>query len=215
MEIINGVPYKFDLSHNLYAYRAMKEIHLAISFTPCIINKYNDNIILLKDMYDVFSYIGLNKLQDYTPHLAFSLFKESDKGKVLHLFMDDVELMAYDFLLPAMEEIKEIILDDEDDSDLFYDMQSGFKDISNLADIIDYAMNAKLSVDNIFKKINENKEEIEMFLEERYTLIASLIQNAYVFDNICNPDFILDFDGKNCGVFCSNISTTYFLPYGI
>lgn len=217
MKVINNEIYDMDLSDNPYVWKIKQEIPLVITFEYTL--SKNNKMFLLDDIYDIVDKYSYEYLTEkFHIGLRFSLFRESETNKVVHLFLDNAEYMISGFILPFLEKLMYILYDDDQAFDNIFDNSNIVELFENIScdEDIDHLINiAKKEIDFIFEKINEKIESFEEWLIESYEFLGSLIQATYVFDNIKTPDKILEFDNKVCGIFRSRISTTYFLPNGI
>lgn len=211
--LVNNEVYDIDLSQNLFAYKMKQVMPINISFTPFIESRDGD-LFHISDMFAIVDEEGYDYLtENFRPLLGFSLFKPNILETVEDLFLGDKNLYISEFMAPALTELLEII-DERDvirssvNSACFYEICSE-DGVNEFIDI----MNS--TIDRLFEKFNNHIKEVEEWLELRYEEMGMIFQSNYTFSHISEPDLLLDFDGKFCGIFRTKLATTYFLPNGL
>jgi len=211
--IVNNTIYDIDLSKNQFAAKVKKISPMTISIIPYIENS-NGDTFPITHMKEIIEQHGVDfLLENYEPSFGFSLFKEKDFKKIKQVFLDDRRLYFNEFATPSFQSLFQIIGRENYLEDVL--STNAYDEIEDMEDAEEYIKYIQDCIDNVFEDLNNDINLVDKWFETRYEIIGSLMQTDYVFTHIKTPNLVLDFDGKNCGIFRTKLATTYFLPNGI
>lgn len=212
--LINGEIYNLDTSSNIFVSKIKEKFPIQISFIPYIRNKYDNKKYELDEICDIIDDEGLKSLVDnYEPVILFSLFKNNDLVYIAKNLFRDSKIFLYNFVFPSLDKLLKIINEPYYIAEIIEN--SNFENINSIESTIKFATYMYDSIDKLFEKLNDHIEEVEKILEETYMTLGYLYQLNYLSDNIVHPDLILNFNKKSCGIFRTDIGTTYLLPNGL
>lgn len=210
--LVNEEIYNLNLSDNLFLSRVKKFIPITISFIPRI--EYKGEQYPISNIIKVIESRGCDYLiENFEPTITFALFKEEEQPILNAIFLNDMNEFKNNFATPVLKKLLDIIggpsvLEDLLLSNIFFEI----RDSVDAEDFIEYMDDG---IDSIFEMFNEHIDEVEEWLRWTYNALGETWQLNYVRKRLEMPDLILDFDDKLCGVFKTELATTYYLPNGL
>lgn len=210
--LVNEKIYNIDLSDNLYLSKIKNIIPITVSFIPRL--EYRGKQYPISRIIKIIEDKGADFLiENCEPTVAFSLFRESDEKVLKSIFLNDMNAFKRDFATPVLQNLLNIIggervIENLLIENIFFEI----RDVTHGYEFIEYMTDG---INSIFKMLNDHINEVDEWCRDTYDILGEIWQLNYIYSRMKSPDLILDFDNKLCGVFRTEIATTYYLPNGL